>query len=247
VIFITGTDDFSHWYRIPEENILNHDETNPGIQLALAAWDKLSRWSDAMTEAVLISNLPSTSEEKHEGMNLIKEVALRTPGDSRVEMCIQCGTCGGSCPSARAMDHTPRAIFAMLRANMKDEVMKSNTPWMCVSCYYCTVRCPQEIHITDVMYTLKNMALKENKYRDTTAPDFSKTFINFVQTYGRSFEIGLAGIHNLKHFATRLPNMAPMALGFLTKKGMSPVPPRRIKGMNQLKKILKRAKELEAA
>jgi hypothetical protein len=32
----------------------------------------------------------------------------------------------------------------------------------------------------------------------------------------------------------------------LTKKGMSPLPPRRIKGMDDLKKILKRAKQLEA-
>jgi hypothetical protein len=37
-----------------------------------------------------------------------------------------------------------------------------------------------------------------------------------------------------------------MAVGMLTKKGMSPLPPKRIKGMDQLKKILKRAKELEA-
>ena len=69
-----------------------------------------------------------------------------------------------------------------------------------------------------------------------------------VERYGRSFEIGLAGIHSATHvkLATRLPQMAPMALGMLTKKGMSPLPPRRIKGMDQLKKILKRAKELEA-
>jgi hypothetical protein len=38
-----------------------------------------------------------------------------------------------------------------------------------------------------------------------------------------------------------------MAIGMLTKKGMSPLPPKRIKGMKDLKKILKRAKELEAA
>mgnify|MGYP000530297822 CR=1 FL=1 len=38
----------------------------------------------------------------------------------------------------------------------------------------------------------------------------------------------------------------PMAIGMLTKKGMSPLPPKRIKGMPELKKILKRAKELEA-
>ncbi len=69
-----------------------------------------------------------------------------------------------------------------------------------------------------------------------------------MENYGRSFEIGLAGIHNLTHFrlAARLPNMAPMAIGMLTKKGMSPLPPKRIKGMDDLKKILKRAKELEA-
>ena len=190
-----------------------------------------------------------TSTQVSSPPSLLQEVARRTPGESHVDMCIQCGTCGGSCPSGAAMDHTPRAIFAMMRAGMKDEVLKSNTPWMCVSCYYCTVRCPQEIHITDVMYTLKNMALEAGLVQNRTASDFSKTFISYVENYGRSFEIGLAGIHNLTHvkLAARLPNMAPMAIGMLTKKGMSPMPPKRIKGMNDLRKILKRAKELEAA
>jgi len=201
-----------------------------------------------MTEAVSVLDPPS-DHARHEDLGLLREVSLRTPGKSHVEMCIQCGTCGGSCPSGSAMDHTPRAIFAMMRAGMRDEVLKSNTPWMCVSCYYCTVRCPQEIHITDVMYTLKNMALEAGMVQDKTASDFSKTFISYVENYGRSFEIGLAGIHSLTHvkLATRLLDMAPMALGMLTKKGMSPLPPKRIKGMNDLKKILKRAKELEAA
>jgi heterodisulfide reductase subunit C len=134
------------------------------------------------------------------------------------------------------MEYTPRDIFAMVRANMRDEVLKSNTPWMCVSCYFCTVRCPQDIHITDIMYTLKN----------PVAADFSKTFIYMVETFGRSFEIGLAGIHNVRHFLTRMPKITPMAVGFFTKKGMSITPPKRIKGMKQLKDILKRAKELEA-
>jgi heterodisulfide reductase subunit C len=194
------------------------------------------------------TNRPGAGLE-YEDLSLMHEVAEATAGVSHLEMCIQCGTCGGSCPSASEMDHTPRRIFAMLRAGMREEVLKSNTPWMCVSCYYCTVRCPQEIHITDIMYTLKNMALKSGLVKDKTASDFSKTFIGNIENYGRSFEIGLAGVHNLKHakLAARLPNMVPMAIGMLTKKGMSPLPPKRIKGMNQLKKILKRAKELEAA
>ena len=185
-------------------------------------------------------------EQKGTDLSLMHRVSMSTAGESHLEMCIQCGTCGGSCPSAAAMDHTPRMIFAMLRAGMEDEVLSSNTPWMCVSCYFCTVRCPQEIHITDVMYTLKNMSLNA-VYHNITAADFSKTFIWMVETFGRSFEIGLAGVHNVRHFASRLPSMAPMAIGMLTKRGMSPLPPKSIEGMDQLKKILKRAKELEAA
>jgi heterodisulfide reductase subunit C len=143
------------------------------------------------------------------------------------------------------MDHTPRALFAMLRAGLRAEVLSSNTFWLCVSCYHCAVRCPQEIHITDVMYTLKGMAIEEGRYRNSTAPDFSQTFIDMVENNGRSFELGLASVHYLKHFPLRLAGMTPMAVGLLTRKRMS-LRPRRIKGLKQLKAILLRAKELEA-
>jgi len=180
-----------------------------------------------------------------EELGLLHEVAERTAGVSRLEMCIQCGTCGGSCPSAEAMDHTPRMLFAMLRAGMRAEALKSNTPWICVSCYHCVVRCPQEIHITDVMYALKSMAIEAKLYQDATAPDFSQTFIGMVEEFGRSFELGLASQHYLKHFALRLPSMMPMGWGMLSKKRMSLIP-KRIKHMDQLKAVLARAKELEA-
>jgi heterodisulfide reductase subunit C len=142
------------------------------------------------------------------------------------------------------MDHTPRMLFAMLRAGMREEVLRSNTPWICVSCYYCVVRCPQEIHITDVMYTLKSMAIKARLYQDSTAPDFSQTFVDMVETYGRGFEVGLASRHYLRYFPLRLPGMMPMGFGMITK-GRMPLMPHRIKHMDQLKAILQRAKQLE--
>jgi quinone-modifying oxidoreductase subunit QmoC len=77
--------------------------------------------------------------------NPFLEEVMAIPGGERLKSCIQCGTCGGSCPSGDAMDHTPREIFAMILAGMREEVLKSNTFWFCVSCYYCTIRCPQEI------------------------------------------------------------------------------------------------------
>jgi heterodisulfide reductase subunit C len=197
-----------------------------------------------MIDFQTIAPLPMTVPKQIEDLTLLEEVSARTAGVSRLEMCIQCGTCGGSCPSAADMDHTPRMLFAMLRAGMREAALRSNTPWICVSCYHCVVRCPQNVHIADVMYTLKSMAIQAKLYQDSTAPDFSRTFVDMVEEYGRSYEFGLATRHYLKHFPLRLPSMAPMGLGLLSKQRMS-ITPTRIKGIDQLKAILKRAKELE--
>ncbi len=124
------------------------------------------------------------------------------------------------------MQHTPRRLFAMLQAGERTEALSSNTFWMCVSCYHCVVRCPQDISITDVMYTLKCMAVEEGRFRSATAPDFSQTFVDMVENYGRSFELGLASIHYLKHFPLRLPSLTPMAVGLLTRKRMALTPKR---------------------
>ncbi len=161
-------------------------------------------------------------------------------------MCIQCGTCGGSCPSGPDMDHSPRQLFAMIRAGMKKEVLKSNTPWYCVSCYFCYVRCPQEIHITDLMYTLKSMAIKEKNFDEKAGAGLAETFTDYVEQDGRSFEFGLATWHNLKHRPTKLPGMAGLGLGML-QKGRMDMTRHKIQGIGQLQAILNKAKELEEA
>jgi heterodisulfide reductase subunit C len=146
------------------------------------------------------------------------------------------------------MDHSPRALFAMINAGMVDQVLRSNTPWYCVSCYYCMVRCPQEVHITDLMYTLKRLSIKEGLYREGTgreAKDFSQTFIYFVENFGRSFELGLATAHHLAHHPLGTVKIAPMAMGML-RRGRLEIKPKSIKQVDSLKAILAKAKELEA-
>ena len=194
-----------------------------------------------MTEAVATRFDPTNPN-----LYFLEEVSAATAGISRLEMCIQCGTCGGSCPASSEMDHTPRMLFAMVRAGMRDAALRSNTPWICVSCYHCVVRCPQDVHITDVMYTLKTMAIRAKLYRESTAPDFSQTFVDMVEKFGRSYEFGLATRHYLKHFPLRLPALLPTGLRMIARHRME-MTPRRIKNLSQLKAILKRAKELEAA
>ncbi len=197
-----------------------------------------------MTVANIPAHEVSASPVASPPGSFLDEVIAATPGDSRLGMCIQCGTCGGSCPSAADMNHTPRQLFAMIRADMREAVLSSNTPWYCVSCYYCTVRCPQEVHIPDVMYTLKSMAIREKRYDDSTAPDFSQTFIGYIENYGRSFELGLATRHHLRHRLTQIPSMVPMGLGLLSR-GRIDLTPQRIDQIDQLQAILAYAIELE--
>ena len=188
----------------------------------------------------------SPPEVADAGARLLAEVNSKTAGVSRLEMCIQCGSCGGSCPSASAMDHTPRGLFALIRAGARDEVLRSNTPWMCLSCYHCVVRCPQEIEITDVMYAIKTIAEKEHAYPSNVGPDFGGVFIGQAKRFGRSWDLGLTARHYLRHFPLRLPGMTPMAFG-LFRHGRIGLLPTRIRQRKQLHAILKRADELERA
>lgn len=192
---------------------------------------------------------PVTSVAPARAPTFFEEVIAATPGESNLEKCIQCGTCGGSCPSGQDMDHSPRTLFAMVEAGMRDRVLTSNTPWYCVSCYYCMSRCPQEVHITDVMSTLKRMAIKEGHYKESDAahvPDFSGTFIEYVESYGRSFEVGLATRYHLSHHPLDVMKMAQLGLGML-RRGRIDLTPNRIKGIDQLKAILAKAKQIGEA
>ena len=178
--------------------------------------------------------------------SFLEEVMANTPGGEALRLCLQCGTCGGSCPSGEDMDYSPRRIFAMVEANMKDKVLRSNTPWYCVSCYYCTERCPQEIPITDLMYTLKRMAIAEGLYEESDAPDWSKTFIGMVELFGRSFELGLATRFHLTHHPLGKIGLGAFALDMLRRDRLA-LMPNPIKNMAQLKAILNKAKELGGA
>jgi heterodisulfide reductase subunit C len=177
--------------------------------------------------------------------DFLHEVLASTSTDSRLEHCIQCGTCAGSCPSAVDMDFGPRLLFAMIRAGMRDTVLHSNTPWMCIACQTCVVRCPQEVQIPEVMLGLKAMAERAGVVRSSTAVDFARTFVNNIHRFGRSYEVGLVAWHYLRHYPLRLPAMAPVGIGMLAK-GRMPLGVHRIRGRRQLRAILARAAELEA-
>ena len=89
-------------------------------------------------------------------------------------------------------EHTPQKLFQMIRAGERDAVLRSDSMWMCTSCYNCVVRCPRKLPITSIMHGLASYA-----HRLGLAPkmqptrDFSiRFFRNFSRT-GRVNELRL--------------------------------------------------------
>jgi quinone-modifying oxidoreductase, subunit QmoC len=131
--------------------------------------------------------------------------------------CIQCGTCSGSCPLTDRMDHAPRELFALIRDGEMTAVLSSNTQWFCVSCYQCMVRCPQDIPVTDLMYSLKEMAVK---YRLTSSAhkmsDLYRAFTGEIERSGKMNETFLMARYGLKHPLDMIPK-ALLGLQLLTR------------------------------
>jgi len=114
------------------------------------------------------------------------------------------------------MDYTPRRLINMVREGFKNEVLHSRTVWLCASCYACTVNCPAGIHITDVMYTLKRLAIREGTHpRRFPIPALAQEFLRNVMRSGRNNEfrvvLGLA----LRTNPLKLLKMAPLGLKLL--------------------------------
>ena len=83
-------------------------------------------------------------------------------GGEKLMRCFQCGTCTSDCPIARFSDvYRPRQIIRMAQLGLKDRVLKSDTLWLCASCFTCTDRCPQDVEVASVIRVLRNLAAEQ--------------------------------------------------------------------------------------
>ena len=136
--------------------------------------------------------------------------------------CIQCGNCTGTCPLSEYMDLGPRKIISMVRSGNKTDVLSCDTIWLCASCYECTVECPKEIKITDVMYALKQQALEAGLTpRSMPLPVLDREFFNIVMKLGRSQETWLMALVILKTNWLRGLDLAPMGLKLFAQGRLS--------------------------
>jgi quinone-modifying oxidoreductase subunit QmoC len=185
--------------------------------------------------------------------DFLKEVEANVEQGHWVKMCMQCGVCSGSCPFGPHWEHPPQEIFMMIRAGKRDEVLKSDSMWMCTSCYNCIVRCPRELPITHIMHGLANYA-----HRLGIAPKmnptrrFAKIFWKNISTNGRVNELKLSvGLYFMDGIASGIKKgleMLPVGLGLMKTGRLNPmglVSGHGIKKKGELQAMLKKAREIE--
>ena len=128
----------------------------------------------------------------------------------------------------------------MIRANMKDRVLASNTFWYCASCYHCTVRCPSEIDIAEMMYALKRYSMWKNQYQEgLIGPTFSEAFVKTIVRSGRSYEPVLAPAYIFSYGLRDFLQEAQTATSLMLK-GRVPVLPPRIKRLENFRRMVNR-------
>lgn len=161
------------------------------------------------------------------------------PGGELLFSCIQCGTCSATCPLSIYMDYTPRRIIAMTRAGFQKEVLGSFTIWLCASCYSCTVECPKEIKITDIMYALKQRAIDQRFYPNRfPIPVLAREFFALILDRGRNSESRLLVRLYLKTNPFRMFSRAWLGVKLLMR-GRLKFGSDSIKNRRQLQTILK--------
>lgn len=87
---------------------------------------------------------------------------------------------------AFAMDHSPRALLRLLQLGMVDDVLRSNTPWLCAGCHGCSFCCPRGVDLTRVMYLLRQRAAGDGASNERVG--FYREFVTCIQKRGTVYE-----------------------------------------------------------
>ena len=187
--------------------------------------------------------------------SFLKEVEANVEEGDWVKMCMQCGVCAGSCPMGPYWEHTPQELFMMIRAGKREEVLTSDSMWMCTSCYNCVSRCPRELPITHIMHGLAHYAKRLGiAPKNQPTVKFSQLFWDNLMNKGRVNELKLGiALYFMDGLVQGVKNAlaaSGIGLGMFKTKRLSPMEMlggHGIKDKSGFQAMIKKAQEIEEA
>jgi heterodisulfide reductase subunit C2 len=180
-----------------------------------------------------------TIKRKNKGRALKDAVEWLSGVD--LSVCYQCKKCSSGCPVARLAKIRPSEIMRQLHLGAGDELLASDLVWMCVACETCSARCPMGIDVASVMDALRRLACERGAPKpEGNVPLFNRAFLKTVETFGRSYEIGMITAYKLG--TGKLMNDTEKFPAMLRKGKIALLPPRG-GDRKTVKRIFKKIKE----
>ena len=178
-----------------------------------------------------------------EAKTFVDEVAAE-PGGEKINECIQCGVCSGSCPTVEWWEYPPRKIIAMIRAGKRDKVLSSTSAFNCVTCYSCTVRCPRGIKPSQLIHAVEAIAERQG-YKPKTPTLTLHRGLRDSMKRGRIWEFRVAMGFYLKTSLLEGLKMIPVAWDLISRGLMPVFPPKKVKGSREVAAILKEVTSMQ--
>ena len=153
-----------------------------------------------------------------------------------IKLCYQCLKCSVGCPVSSYMDYKPNRIIRMIQYGQREKVLSSRAVWLCVSCMTCGVRCPNEIDMSAVMDTLREMSIEDGYAHEAEkrVVVLHEEFVRNVKMWGRLHEVTFF----MPYMARSLDLFSNMASGIaLMARGKLPLIPKQIKGIEEIWKL----------
>jgi heterodisulfide reductase subunit C len=79
----------------------------------------------------------------------------------KIAACYICGKCSAGCPIASSMNTPPHEILRLIQLGQEEEIVHTNTMWLCSSCLTCASRCPKGISLTHVMEAIRALLIRK--------------------------------------------------------------------------------------
>ena len=93
---------------------------------------------------------------KEDLMNEIQRIAGVNP-----RKCMRCGKCSGTCPSYDKMEYHPHQFVYMVESGNIEPLLKSESLYMCLSCFACVERCPRGVEPAKVVEAVRLAAIRQ--------------------------------------------------------------------------------------
>lgn len=162
---------------------------------------------------------------------------LQEESGQDLSKCYQCGNCTAGCPGGQYYDKQVNQIMRAAQLGLKHKALTNKSLWLCLSCYTCSARCPNNLDVARVMESLRHMARKQGLVQDRPIESFWKAFMDMVRLNGRSYELGVMASFMLR--TGKGWNNLEIAPTALAKRKM-PFLPERIKGREEVARIFQR-------